>query len=237
MHLKDVHAEVGMHCVDCHFAQDVHGDTHLYSEYQAAIQITCQDCHGTATERASFRFSGPAAKVQVRSNGQPYPDGRKQPFGDQASPQTPWGQKRFYKDGDGRIVQRSMMYPGLEWRVSQVVDSVTPGHDEYNEKAAYAKLQTKADGSCAHSSEQMDCAACHTSWMTSCFGCHLPQEANWRTDMHHFEKKKLRNWASYNPQVARDDVFMLGVMPTVKWADADTPKYAAVRSSSAVMVS
>ncbi|MEC8650965.1 MAG: hypothetical protein VXY92_00260 [Planctomycetota bacterium] len=237
VHLKDVHAEVGMHCVDCHFAQDVHGDTHLYSEYQAAIQITCQDCHGTATERASFRFSGPAAKVQVRSNGQPYPDGRKQPFGDQASPQTPWGQKRFYKDGDGRIVQRSMMYPGLEWRVSQVVDSVTPGHDEYNEKAAYAKLQTKADGSCAHSSEQMDCAACHTSWMTSCFGCHLPQEANWRTDMHHFEKKKLRNWASYNPQVARDDVFMLGVMPTVKWADADTPKYAAVRSSSAVMVS
>jgi len=73
--------------------------------------------------------------------------------------------------------------------------------------------------------------------MTSCFGCHLPQEANWRTDMHHFEKKKLRNWASYNPQVARDDVFMLGVMPTVKWEDKETPKYAAVRSSSAVMVS
>ncbi len=237
VHLKDVHAEVGMHCVDCHFAQDVHGDTHLYSEYQAAIQITCQDCHGTAFEESKFRFSGPAAKVALRSNGEVFPDGRKQSFGAGASPLTPWGQRRFYKDGEGRVVQRSMLYPGLEWRVSQVKDSVTPGHPEYNEKSAYAKLQTKADGSCAHTPEQMDCAACHTSWMTSCFGCHLPQEANWRTDMHHFEKKKLRNWASYNPQVARDDVFMLGVMPTVKWADDETPKYAAVRSSSAVMVS
>ncbi len=237
VHLKDVHAEVGMHCVDCHFAQDVHGDTHLYSEYQAAIQITCQDCHGTAFEESKFRFSGPAAKVALRSNGEVFPDGRKESFGAGASPLTPWGQRRFYKDGEGRVVQRSMLYPGLEWRVSQVKDSVTPGHPEYNEKSAYAKLQTKADGSCAHTPEQMDCAACHTSWMTSCFGCHLPQEANWRTDMHHFEKKKLRNWASYNPQVARDDVFMLGVMPTVKWADDETPKYAAVRSSSAVMVS
>jgi hypothetical protein len=29
VHLKDIHAEKGMHCVDCHFEQDVHGDTHL----------------------------------------------------------------------------------------------------------------------------------------------------------------------------------------------------------------
>jgi hypothetical protein len=231
VHLKDVHAEVGMHCVDCHFAQDVHGDTHLYSEYQAALQIVCQDCHGTVDQYSQFRFSGPAAKPD------PTNPSKKQRFG---SKKTPWGEDRFdivERDGQEVFVQRSMLHPGLEWEISQVKDSVTPGHAQFNEKAAYAKLQTKADGSCAHTAEQMDCAACHTSWMTSCFGCHLPQEANWRTDMHHFEKKKLRNWASYNPQVARDDVFMLGVMPTVKWEDDETPKYAVVRSSSAVMVS
>ena len=235
VHLKDVHAEVGMHCVDCHFAQDVHGDTHLYSEYQAAIQIVCQDCHGTTDRYSQLRYSGPAAKPD------PSNPSKKAPMD---TMKTPWGDDRFEFDDkdDGRVVitQRSMLYPGLEWEVSQVKDSVDPSRKAdglYNEKAAYAKLQVSADGSCAHSPEQMDCAACHTSWMTSCFGCHLPQEANWRTDMHHFEEKKLRNWASYNPQVARDDVFMLGVMPTVKWADKETPKYAAVRSSSAVMVS
>lgn len=226
VHLKDVHAEVGMHCVDCHFEQDVHGDTHLYSEYQAAIQIVCQDCHGTINEYTKFRYSGPAAKEGAR-------------FG---SKKTPWNQDRFdvVERGDRDVfVQRSMIHPGLEWEISQVKDSVNPdaGDGVYNPKAAYAKLQTKADGSCAHTGEQMDCASCHTSWMTSCFGCHLPQEANWRTDMHHFEKKKLRNWASYNPQVARDDVFMLGVMPSVKWDEGAAPKYGVVRSSSAVMVS
>ncbi len=232
VHLKDIHAERGMHCVDCHFAQDVHGDTHLYSEYQAAIQIQCQDCHGTATELATLAFSGPAAKD--------FADGRRQTMdvrlADGSTIDTPWGEPRFERrrdeDGDVQIVQRSMLHPGLEWEVSQVKYSVTPGNRDYNAKSAYAKLAQKADGSCAHTAEKMDCAACHTSWMTSCFGCHLPQEANWRTDMHHFERKKLRNWASYNPQVARDDVFMLGISPDVK-----DNKIAVVRSSSAVMVS
>ena len=224
VHLKDVHAERGMHCVDCHFEQDVHGDGHLYSEYQAALQIQCQDCHGTATELATLRFSGPAAKDDPNAG-----QGRKQ----RMAGKTPWGQDRFEVDPEtDTYVQRSMLYPDLQWELRQVAHSVDPAHARYNKQAAYAKLAAHADGSHAHSPERMDCAACHTSWMTSCFGCHLPQEANWRTDMHHFEDKKLRNWASYNPQVARDDVFMLGISPDVK-----QNKVAAVRSSSAVMVS
>ena len=224
MHLKDIHAERGMHCVDCHFEQDVHGDTHLYSEYQAAVQIQCQDCHGTATEFATLRFSGPAAKVDKTTN-----DGRKTRMGGK----TPWGEDRFEVDPDTEAyVQRSMLYPDLKWELRQVKHTVDPLHARYNKQAAYAKLQEKADGTHAHGASRMDCASCHTSWMTSCFGCHLPQEANWKTPMHHFEQKDLRNWASYNPQVARDDVFMLGVSGDVK-----DNKVAVVRSSSAVMVS
>jgi hypothetical protein len=227
VHLKDVHAERGMHCVDCHFEQDVHGDTHLYSEYQAALQIQCQDCHGTATELAPLRFSGPAAKNDRDGRGKMMLGGK-----------TPWNKDRFAGDDEtGVIKQRSMLYPDLEWTIPQVMHSVTEGpkkdgQAQYNAKAAYAKLQRGADGGWAHGAEKMDCAACHTSWMTSCFGCHMPQEANWRTPMHRFEEKELRNWASYNPQVARDDVFMLGRMPNVKHN-----KVGVVRSSSAVMIS
>jgi hypothetical protein len=68
--------------------------------------------------------------------------------------------------------------------------------------------------------------------MTSCFGCHLPQKANWKTTMNHFEGTELRNYASYNPQVARDEFFMLGVAPNVKGNAIAT-----VRSSSAVLIS
>ena len=38
----------GMHCVDCHFGQDAHGNGHIYGEVAAAIEIDCADCHGTA---------------------------------------------------------------------------------------------------------------------------------------------------------------------------------------------
>jgi hypothetical protein len=47
VHLKDIHLEKGMHCVDCHFQQDSHGDGRLYGEPRAAVEIDCVDCHGT----------------------------------------------------------------------------------------------------------------------------------------------------------------------------------------------
>src|SRR3546814_16380240 len=51
---------------------------------------------------------------------------------------------------------------------------------------------------------------CHLSRTTSCGGCHLPIEANWKTKSHHFEGEETRNFATYNPQVARDEMFQLG---------------------------
>ena len=48
VHLKDIHLERGMHCVDCHFRQDTHGTGKLIGDRRAAIEIQCQDCHGTA---------------------------------------------------------------------------------------------------------------------------------------------------------------------------------------------
>ena len=50
VHLSSIHVDKGMHCVDCHFAQDTHGNGHIYGEVAAAIEITCQDCHGTVRD-------------------------------------------------------------------------------------------------------------------------------------------------------------------------------------------
>src|SRR4029079_3677397 len=36
VHLMDIHLEKGMHCIDCHFNQDNHGNTKLYGEVRAA---------------------------------------------------------------------------------------------------------------------------------------------------------------------------------------------------------
>ena len=84
----------------------------------------------------------------------------------------------------------------------------------------------------AHDNSAMDCQICHTSWATSCFGCHLPMKANQRVPQNKFEGVTDRNFTTYNPQVVRDDVFMLGVDGTVK-----KNRMAVIRSSSAVVVS
>ncbi len=54
MHLKDIHLEKGMHCVDCHFEQDNHGNGKLYGETRNAVEIDCVDCHGSI-ERSARR--------------------------------------------------------------------------------------------------------------------------------------------------------------------------------------
>ena len=78
----------------------------------------------------------------------------------------------------------------------------------------------------------MTCYTCHTSWTTSCGGCHLPIEANWKTPRQHYEGGISRNFATYNPQVARDEMFQLGKHSTVK-GNIIAP----VRSSSALVLS
>jgi hypothetical protein len=52
VHLKDIHLEMGMQCIDCHLEQDNHGDGHLYGATRDAVQEDCIDCHGTAESPA-----------------------------------------------------------------------------------------------------------------------------------------------------------------------------------------
>ena len=48
VHMSSIHLDKGMHCVDCHYGQDSHGNGHLYGEVGAAVEIDCTDCHGSA---------------------------------------------------------------------------------------------------------------------------------------------------------------------------------------------
>lgn len=227
VHLSSIHVDVGMQCVDCHFSQDNHGNGYIYGEVAAAVEIACKDCHGTARQYPNLYTSGPAAL----GGGT-----------DMAALRTPDGRRRFEWVGDV-LYQRSMMDPGIEWKMSLVKNSVDPVSPEYNEKAARAKLMSRntstlewgqkiATQDLAHTDDNLECYTCHTSWTTSCAGCHLPIEANAKTERQHYEGGETRNYATYNPQVARDDMFLLGRRET-----AAGGKIAPVRSTSALVLS
>jgi hypothetical protein len=226
VHLKDIHLERGMHCIDCHFEQDSHGNGKLYGETRNAIEIDCVDCHGTIQQRASLITSGTAAPASGTNLG---------------GLRTPWQERRFYWKDD-RLYQRSMLDKDKGWEVVQVRDTITPGNSHYSEKSRLAKTiqrdgQTWGDTAqgeamLAHQNSRMTCYTCHSSWAPTCYGCHLSMSANQRMPMLHNEGLTTRNWTSYNFQVLRDDIYTLGIDGTVTGN-----RVAPVRSACDVLVS
>jgi hypothetical protein len=234
VHLKDVHLAHGMQCVDCHFTSDVHGNGLLYGETRAATAITCIDCHGTIDKRPTLMTSGKGGTLT--------PDGKVVPV-DLSQGVTAWGPRFFWRGN--QLFQRSALSPDVTWEIPQTVDVIDPTSPKYNALARYAKTLNR-DGTTwgavpaagqgrvklAHDNSRMDCQICHSSWVTSCFGCHIPMKANERVNTNKFEGTVSRNYSTYNPQVVRDDVFMLGLDSTAK-----DHRLAIIRSSSAVVVS
>ena len=235
VHMMDIHAEKGLQCADCHFGQDSHGNGLIYGEVANAVEIGCKDCHGTADAYPTLLTSGPAAP----------PNGN-----DLSLLRNPDGQRRFEwvlgADGARMLIQRSIVDPKLQWEVSLVKDSVDAAAPGFNAKAARAKLMSRYGGETgtfefgagiepedrAHRDPEMACFTCHLSWTTSCGGCHLPIEANWKSKVHRYDGETTRNFATYNPQVARDQMFQLGKHQTTKGNQT-----APVRSTSALVLS
>jgi hypothetical protein len=237
IHLKDIHLEKGMHCVDCHFSQDNHGTNKIYGDRRAVIEISCEDCHGTVNKKITASTA--------RTSGFGAPEG-----GNSMIPSRgrPFNRARFIQRGD-KLFQRSMVEQNdpatgkiKEWEVPQVADTVTPGNPRYNPKSARAKTILRDNETwgavpsdskqLAHDSAKVSCVSCHSSWTTNCWGCHLSASVNTRKAALHEEGDITQVYPSYNPQVLRTDGYMLGIDGSVQ-----NHKVMPVRSSSAVTVS
>ncbi len=225
VHARDIHMETGMHCIDCHTEQDVHGDGRLWGATPDPIEIACIDCHGTYTERATLVTSGINGGNDMGSRL----SGSRTQFGD-----------RQFVVRDGTVIQRSKMYEDLEWEVPQLVDLLDPNSSNYNELAAKAKMMRR-DGSMgdsgtsqadlAHSNNSVECFTCHSAWNTGCYGCHLSLNLNSKQDAKHYEGATTKGLVEYNPQVVRTDNFLIG-----RGASSKSNKFSPMRSASSVVV-
>ena len=154
----DIHFERGMHCIDCHMLQDVHGDGHVYSTNWDAIEIECEDCHG-ATARATLVTSGP--------NG-----------GNDLTRARDENRRPYFERTGGAIIQRSRVTPGVFWKVPQTAELASPqareAHDARHIAApGQGSTFASAQGSSPLTSAKLECAACHGSWIHNCMGCHV----------------------------------------------------------------
>ena len=237
VHLKDIHLERGMHCVDCHFSQDNHGTNKIYGDRRAVIEISCEDCHGTVNKKVTAQTA--------RTSGFGAPEGGNSMV---PSRNRPFNRARFIQR-EGKLFQRSMVEQNdpatgkiKEWEVPQVADTIDPKSPRYNAKSARAKTLMRdnetwgavpADAKqLAHDASKVSCVSCHSSWTTNCWGCHLSAAVNTRKPALHEEGDITQVYPSYNPQVLRTDGYMLGIDGSVQ-----EHKVMPVRSSSAVTVS
>ncbi len=226
VHLMDIHMEKGMHCTDCHFYQDSHGNTNLYAEVRAAIEIQCIDCHGTADETLVEKVERQIANGQaprLPTTGPAAPTNGTNLLALRTTFDTPRFEILREPGKEPQLIQRSTVEPDKYWVVSQTANTIRPGSSEYNPRSHAAKTVRMADDgkltwggsdkdavlACAHRNENMSCISCHSSWNPSCFGCHLTQKANIKSPELHNNGDVTRNRTSYNFQTLRDDVFML----------------------------
>ncbi|RYD84968.1 MAG: hypothetical protein EOP84_03955, partial [Verrucomicrobiaceae bacterium] len=204
VHLKDIHLQKGMQCVDCHFEVEVHGNGLLYGEPRNATTIMCVDCHGTVDQRPTlitsgasgyFAHAGEHAKSPYAAAEATSAKERRTVPVDLAKLSTPWkprfewedlldekGQPRLDARGVPmrKLYQNSTMSPDIRWEVPQTVDTVDPAHPRYNAKARYAKtLQRDGEtwGEIPESPEACAQKLAHSNKSMDCQVCH----SSWAT--------------------------------------------------------
>ena len=164
--MMDIHAEKGMQCVDCHFAQDSHGNGLIYGEVANAVEIGCKDCHGTADAYpdAAHLRPGRAARSGNDLSLLRNPDGQRR---------FEWLERGGRQRADPALDARSRSSSGRSsWSRTRSI----PASPDYNAKAARAKLMSKigADGrpfawgpgvppaTARTSDDEMACFTCHS---------------------------------------------------------------------------
>jgi hypothetical protein len=204
VHLKDIHLQRGMHCVDCHFQFDTHSNGRLYGETRNATAINCVDCHGSATQTAKLqqylgavpgRLTLPRGTTEAQAIEQMY-------SGNEAARPTPESvatlkdvtRDHFKKQGQNLIqtaqIARKPDGKKVEWVVPQITPDATNlnaaqwnANDEATKRkrsGLYAhtiRRDNKTWGTVPAADASADQHLAHDPDRMSCYACHT----SWNT--------------------------------------------------------
>jgi hypothetical protein len=143
----DVHFDAGMECVDCHTSREVMGDGFANAMMEDQLEIRCEDCHGSETERPRF--------VEVARESDP-PVRESRQYGHRIVPGT-----RVALTSRGRPFSNVFEDDGV---VKVAV-----------KRTGRLLVSRVITGSVAHTvagHERLECSACHSRAVPQCYGCH-----------------------------------------------------------------
>ncbi len=175
MHMQeDIHFQKGMLCQDCHTSNDMHGDGFLGGANAAAVEIECQDCHGTTKKYPwelplgySDEFSTIAKTGDARGTTKTMAEYLK--AGSVNKPRdgyllTARGNPLIHavKDGDDIIMH---LASGKDIKLTPL--------KKLKETEELSQEGLLAMDSISSHTDNMECYTCHASWAPQCYGCHV----------------------------------------------------------------
>jgi len=176
LHLtEDVHYTKGMLCQDCHTSNDMHGDGTAPGANLGAVEIECQDCHGTTK---AYPWELPLG------------------YGDEFDTTPKTGKPRgvtqtlaeYLKQGfvppetyDGYLLTaRGNPMPHAVKKGNEVVMYLASGKTVtlkplklLKEEGKLSKEGLVAMDAIAGHTDRMECYTCHATWAPQCYGCHV----------------------------------------------------------------
>ncbi len=176
LHLtEDIHYSKGMLCQDCHTSNDMHGDGFFRGANLGAVEIECQDCHGTTTKYPwelplgySDEFSTKAQQGKARGTSKTLAAYLKQG----AIPKD---------SGDGFLLSaRGNPLTKAVRKGNKVLMYLASGKEIELKPLKLLKKEGKiskeglmAMDQIAVHTEKMECYTCHATWAPQCYGCHV----------------------------------------------------------------
>ncbi len=172
---EDVHYKKGMLCQDCHTSIDLHGDNFLTGANLAAVEIECQDCHGTTKKYPwelplgyGDEFDTQEKQGRPRGVAQTLPEYLKQGF-------VPKNREDGYL-----VTARGNPFPKALKKGNKVLIHLASGKDIelrplklLKEQEALSKEALVAMDTITKHTSEMECYACHATWAPQCYGCHV----------------------------------------------------------------
>ncbi|MFQ5672141.1 MAG: hypothetical protein ACE5G9_03525 [Nitrospinales bacterium] len=173
--LPDIHREKGMHCIDCHGAEEIKAPS--YPTLHEALQIRCEDCHGTdakAPEGFQLIASDPEAQAILKPLRLNPNLASKVKLGDVVLVNSQGVRMPHIKMEEGHWVLISKV-TGKKHKVPVLKDLPVP--------AAHRV---------ARHMESVECSACHARWSAAEWGKHVIYEEEPDTG-------RWQNWSFADP--------------------------------------
>ncbi|PLX92409.1 MAG: cytochrome C [Desulfuromonas sp.] len=143
----DIHFSKGMDCIDCHTSRDVMGDGYAYENMYLQTEVSCQDCHGSATKR-------PMTATIEREN-------------DEALRESNNYQRQMQQGEQMVLTAKGRKYSNVFYENGKIwLQGKRSG------KLHESKVITGTPEHSIVGHERMECYSCHSRTVVQCYGCH-----------------------------------------------------------------